>query len=330
VLATKPNIRIRLALTGTPITNGLQDAWSIYRFVRPEVFERWQDFQNHYLIMGGYKATQITGYRNEDEARRLIASTSFQWEGDLPSPPDVPIRVRLTKKNQAVYETLRKKAIAEIQSLDGTSHMVVAQIVLTLVLRLQQITSGFTRDVGEEEIEVGTEKARATIDLIEDAIANGNRVVVFCRFLHDIALLAREMPSDWKVGVIDGSRSSQNRKDTVAAFDAGKYNVLLAQIKAGGLGIDLASAQVAIFYSIGFSLDEFLQAKGRLSGALRQRHPVTFYHMICADTVDEKVYAALSSKATIARNVTDLSYALDLVGGTTVDVTPELAAMGIR
>jgi SNF2 family DNA or RNA helicase len=316
ILATKPTVRVALGLTGTPVTNGLQDAWSIFRFISPDVFGRWPDFQNRFLIMGGYKGYQIVGYMNVAEARQKIADRSFQWEGQMFStPPDVPVMVRLSRETRAVYDELRKRAIVEITNAAGESRTVLAGIVLTLLLRLQQITCGFVRDVGEELIEVGEEKANATLDLISDAVAQKQQVVVFARFLHDLDLLERKMPTGIKAGRIDGSRSPLQRKEALARFEAGQYDVMLCQIKAASLGIDLSSASVGIFYSVGFSLDEFLQAKGRLSGALRQKHDVVFYHILCARTVDEKVYTALTDKTAIARRVTDLTYALNLLGG---------------
>lgn len=316
VLATKPSVRVRLALSGTPVTNGIQDVWSLYRFIDPTLFANWQQFAARYILFGGYLGKQIIGYVNQPELQQTIERTSFQWEGDLPAPPDVPIRVRLTPKTRKVYDELRKKAIVEVQSLQGDDrHTVLARIVLTLLLRLQQITSGFATDVGEEEVPVGEEKADATIDLVSDALAEHRRVVVFVRFTYDLRLLLGRMRAQgWRVGYIDGSVPPGARKELIQDFDTGHYDVLIAQIKAASLGIDLASASVGIFYSVGFSLDEFLQAKGRLSGALRQRHPVTFYHMLVEKSVDEQIYAALSAKTQIARQVTSLSYALALFG----------------
>lgn len=316
-LSQKPYVERRLLLSGTPITNGLQDAWSLFRFINPLVFgSRYQDFERTYLIMGGFQFRVITGYRCEEQAKARIDANSYQWDGALETPPDVPIVVRLSANTRRVYDELKKKAIVEVQNAHGEDRTVIARISLTLLLRLQQITSGFTRDVGEEEIDLSTEKADACADLISDIHAQGKRAVVFVRFLHDIAVLQDALKA-YRVGVIRGGQNSKQRKELVQGFDAGEYDVMVVQIKAGGLGIDLASASAAIFYSVGFSLDDFLQAKGRLAGALRQRHHVTYYHLLADRTVDQAVYAALSSKANVARRMTDLRYALDLLSGGT-------------
>lgn len=315
---SRRGIKTKLALTGTPVTNGLQDIWSIYRFLDTSVFgASWANFANRYLLMGGFQFRQITGYQNVNEARQKLSDSSFQWEGrTFDVPRDIPIMVRLQPPTRASYNELKKKAVAEIHdAATNTDRTVIARIALTLLLRLQQIACGFTRDVGEDLVEVGTEKAVATIDLIEDAVAQKQRVVVFARFLHDLDLLERMMPAGIRTTRIDGGVPPLERKVRIANFDQGKYDVIVCQVKAASLGIDLASASIAIFYSVGFSLDEFLQAKGRLAGALRQRHAVTYYHMLAQNTVDETVYQALIDKTVIARRVTELSYALNLFGG---------------
>lgn len=315
LLGKRTFVRVRLALSGTPITNGLEDAWSLLKFIDPSVWPTWQEFERRHLIINPWYRG-IEGYQNVPECEAKIASRSFQWDSDLPAPPDVRIDVRLEPKTLRVYNELRKQAIVELQNAAGETRVVLARIALTLLMRLQQVTSGFAREVDGEDVPIGTEKADATIDLIHDAIAEKRRVVVFARFLHDLNLLEQRL-SGVRVGRIDGSIPVQARAQMIANFDAGLLDVMLVQTRAGSLGIDLASASVAIFYSVGYSLDEFLQAKGRLSGALRQRHPVTFYHMIATGTIDEQVYQALLDKTQLAQRVTDLNYALKLLAQNT-------------
>lgn len=317
-LGSRGYVHRKLLLTGTPITNGIQDAWSLFRFINPSVFgTRWADFERAHLIMGGFQFRQITGVRDEQVVKDKIAVNSFQWDGGLPSPPDVAITVRLSAQTRRVYEELRKKAITEVQNSRGESKVVLARLAITLLLRLQQVSSGFTKSVGEEEIEVGTEKADAVADLLSDIVAQKKRAVVFVRFVRNITMLQDRL-SEYRVAVLRGGQKQSERKQIQEDFDLGKYDVVICQIRVGGLGIDLASASAAIFYSVGHSLDDFLQAKGRLAGALRQRHPVVYYHLLAEKTVDQAVYSALTSKTRIAGRVTDLSYALNLLGGTTV------------
>lgn len=308
-LANLPTIQSRIGLSGTVITNGLQDAWSIYRFLQPAIFGTWKEFQQNYLQMGGYKDHTIIGYRNEEQAKKLIASAAFQWDDPLPSPPDTAVIVRLQPKTRALYEELRKEAIASVGD-----YQVSGRLQLTLMLRLQQLTSGFVREEGGETIDLKTyEKARAALELTEDAVAQNRRVVVFARFLWELDTLERGFSKKFRVTRIDGGVPATDRKKRIADFDKGEYDVILVQLRAA-IGIDLASASVGIFISADHSLDTVLQAKGRLSGVLRQRHPVTFYHLIVEDTVDRKLYDGLLKKVNVAERLTDTKYALSFFG----------------
>lgn len=304
-------VPVRLALTGTPITNGLQDAYSIFRFVNPHIFGLWSNFENQFIIRGGYLGYEIKGYRNEEVVERIISENSFQWEGDMPNPPDVAVRVRLTPRTRKMYDQLKKHSILK---LEETGTAIVAPMVLTLILRLQQLTSGFGKDDEDKLVHIGEEKADAAMDLIEDALAEHKRVVLFALFLHDLDVMEERLQAaGYSHSRIDGSKSSAERKEAMQALETGDSNVLLVQIGSGSEGIDLSAASVGIFYSVDHSVMKFLQAKGRLTGALRQRHPVVFYHLLCDNTIDQKIYEALTSKMDVATRVTDMTYALKLI-----------------
>lgn len=306
-------VSTRLALTGTPISNGLQDVWSIFRFIDPTLFGNYADFESKYIVKGGFRGYEIKGYRNEAVAERIISAHSFQWEGDLPAPPDIPIRVRLSAKSQKVYDALKKHSIAQLTE-SGQEHVVIAPLVLTLIMRLQQVTSGFMHDDNGDDVLLGTEKADAALDLIEDTLAERQKVVLFARFTHDLDLMEKMLRAkDIAYGRIDGSKTGPERKAAMWGLDKGSLDVLLVQIGAGSEGIDLAAASVAIFYSVNYSTHQFLQAKGRLSGALRQRHPVTYYHLLAEKTIDEKVYAVLSNKMDVAARFTSLTSSLQFL-----------------
>lgn len=326
-LGNKPFVKSRLGLSGTPITNGLQDAWSIYRFIDRTVFpNRWADFEDQFIQIDPFPFKRIVGYKNEDRARMLIAASSFQCPkeeaNELPPRMDVIVPVRLSETTRRVYKSLKKDGIVELQNAQGEPRVTMARIVLTLVLRLQQITSGFTtaflRDVENpsqaalgEEIELGTEKTQAAIELIESAKANGERSVVFARFRHDLQSLQRNMPKDVRYAVLDGSTPVRKRKEIQVEFQRGRYDVVLAMIQIASLGIDLTAANVGIFYSVGFNLDDFEQAKDRIHRTGQTKH-VTYYHLQAENSVDQQVYTVLNEKLSLAARITSLATALEI------------------
>jgi len=304
-----------MALTGTPMPNGIEDLFSLYKAIDPDVFgTRWADFEARYIRRGGYLNYQIVGYRNVEEVEERLAATSLRITKaealDLPEQVDVEVPVELTPSTREVYDRLRRKAISEVEGVarDGgiASGTTLARNVLTNVLRLQQITSGFARTTDGEILDLSTEKLDALSELLQDT---PGRVVVFCRFTHDILRIARML--DRRAYVLDGSVPPRRRDAHLDLFRRSSDGVLVAQVAVASLGIDLTCANVAVFYSADYSLTNYLQARDRLH-RIGQSSKVTYYHMVAAHTIDEAVYRALSNKEDLMRQVLDISRAREL------------------
>lgn len=361
-LSAQEQVRSRLGLSGTPIANGIEDLFSIYRFIDPQVFgANFNDFTNRYLIKGGYGGHQIIGYRNLHQVERKLARTAFQIDKatalKLPPRVSVPVPVQLDARTRKLYDQVRKDSLAELEvpgpdglPLHGT---VLASIVLTTLIRLQQIAGGAVPVLlpgsgGDPDrtvlTTVGDEKVRVANDLIADALAADKQVVVFCRFTDEIRRLYGSMPHHYKddgescfycgkavrsslhlkpmqtawVDTMSGnpkiSGSKERRERVKKDFAAGKIKVLIMQISLGVGMNELVAASVAIFYSTGYSLIDFEQARDRLYRD-GQKKRVTEYFLQAERTVDQPIYTALDSKQQVARKVTSLSYAKGLISG---------------
>lgn len=308
----------RLALTGTPITNGMQDLFSIYKFIDPFVFgTRYLDFENHYITKGGFQGYQIIGYRNLQEAQDKVKQTAYQISKaealDLPERTDTVLPVKLDPKTAAKYREFKKHAIAEIEGKDENGRPIrgiaLARIVLTTILRLQQIVNGFvTTDTGDVII-ISNEKLRTCEELVQSAMEEGRQVVVFCRFLKDIDRLSAVLPN---ARAIHGSVAPEERAIRLQSFQDGNIRVLICQISVASLGIDLTASNIGIFYSTGFSLTDFLQSRDRLHRH-GQTRKVSYYHLLGENSVDFKVYDALQNKVNLASKVVSLDYTRKLL-----------------
>ena len=89
--------------------------------------------------------------------------------------------------------------------------------------------------------------------------------------------------------------------------------MLVAQVAAGSVGIDLTRARIAIWYSLSYSLAEYLQARARI---LRpgQTRAVVFTHLIAKGTIDFEVYRALAARAEVVGAIVDGLRSLPLPG----------------
>jgi superfamily II DNA or RNA helicase len=96
--------------------------------------------------------------------------------------------------------------------------------------------------------------------------------------------------------------------DDLAAWQAGKTAVLVAQIQSGGIGIDLTRANVGVFFSLGHSLSEWLQAIARLHRPGQERH-TRFFSLVATlhgkTTADGRVYEALKNRKEVIDVICD-------------------------
>jgi len=245
-------------------------------------------FRARYADVQTYKGfPEIVGWRKQEEFKNILDLTMFRVDEDvLDLPPLTHVRrmVQIPSKAQRVYDQLMKTFVTDVESGEVT-----AGNVLVRLLRFQQITSGFITDDEGGISELHDEKQKALEDIIDGV--RGEPVVVFCRFRHDLAVV-REVAE--KHGRLYGEVSGSGNCLEGGKIPSG-YDVLGIQIQAGGVGVNLSASRLCVFFSLGFSLAEYEQAVARLHRG-GQKNPVTVYHLIARDTVDEHVYGALAAK----------------------------------
>lgn len=316
VLGSRPTTRYKIPLSGTPITKGLQNAFSIYKFFRPEIFgNRYVDFRDRYLVMGGFQNRQIKGYQNLDEAISLIAQTSYRKLRSecftIPEARTIIVTVPL-KESLQPYRDMQKDYLAKLEGKDEAGNPVqgtaMARILLTASLHLSQITRGHcTVDTGGS-MDIGSELVTACIEQVQELLEADEKVVIFCRFRRDVARLSEALD---KLGIdrdilIGGMADKEREKIIPLGRWAAKSPVLVSQIQAGSVGLNFSEASSAIFYSTGYNLVDFQQARDRLQGS-DQKDSVGYYFFLATldgkHSVDNQIYKVLDSGQDFAGTV---------------------------
>ncbi|QOJ33928.1 MAG: hypothetical protein HRU82_02720 [Nitrospira sp.] len=293
----------RLCLTGTPMPHSPLDVYAQYRFLDKGIFgTSFTAFRARYAKMGGYGNHQVLGYENQDDLQKKFYSIAYRVTSvdvqNLPEAVDVVRPVRLSAYAMRLYKTLKDEFVVGVA--DGT---VTASNALTRLLRLQQIASGWAKkdhDVGTgvdgELVQVDSAKQDALADLMED-LNDEEPIVIFCRFHHDLDAVHTVAAALGRA-----SLELSGRKNELAAWQSGAAPVLAVQIQSGGVGINLVRARYCVFYSLGFSLGEYLQARKRTHRPGQNRN-VTYFHLVARDTVDEAVYKALEARQDVVESV---------------------------
>ncbi len=285
----------RVALTGTPMPHGPMDIYAMFRFLDVTVFgPSFTAFRVKYAVMGGYQRKQITGFQNLEDLERLMSRITFRVGPevlDLPPATEVTYYCALTGEAARIYKDLDEDFVARVK--DGA---VTAANAMVKLLRLQQVTGGCVPTDDGEPQRVDSSKLKLLADVLED-IGPDEPACVFCRFHKD-------MDAVHEVCAEAGFKSLElsGRRDDLKRWQNGEAQVLAVQIESGGEGVDFTRARYSIFYSVGFRLEKYEQAKKRTHRPGQER-PVTHIHLVARNTVDVKVMRALEKRADIVGSI---------------------------
>jgi SNF2 family DNA or RNA helicase len=290
----------RLCLTGTPMPHSPLDIFAQYRALDPSIFGRvFTAFRLHYAVMGGFNNHEVVRFKNLDDLHQRYARIAYRITKDeaieLPPRTDTTREFTLSDRALSVYASLEDHFWAMVEGGEIT----VANALVEL-LRLQQCTSGYVKTDDGIESEVDTGKADLLDDIIEDyGDFKKHPLVVFSRFHHD---LDKVKALAMLHGLAYGEVSGRQKDLTPHATIPDGIDIMGVQIQSGGVGIDLSRAHTAVYYSIGWSLGDYLQSRDRLHRP-GQVNRVTYIHLIAAGTIDEVQYAALQKRQDLVEGV---------------------------
>lgn len=311
-----------LLLTGTPMPHSPLDLYGQFRaldenllgtsyasfrayYGAPRIKYRHADGTPVYLTTPGGQLI-YDGVRDDraDELTDRVADRMYQVDAamldeqlGLIPPRDVYRTVQLEAATRRAYQDLERDLIARVNQ-----GVVTAANAMVLVLRLAQTTNGFAVDADTghvHQLASPPEKARLLADILQD-LPQDEPVVVFARFHHDLNEIERVTQAAGRTyGELSGRRRDGLTDTSTMNPD---IHVLGAQIRSGGVGIDLTRARYAVYYSLGFELADYLQSRKRLHRP-GQDGQVTYIHLLAESTVDEAIYGALRRREEIVNAV---------------------------
>lgn len=318
----------RRILSGTPVTQGPLDLYAQFRFLDPNIlgFSSFYSFRNHYAVMGGYNNKQVVAYANLEELQRKIEPFSFRVLKrdclDLPPKQYKKLTVDLSAQQRKAYREMRDHMVTELAGREITT-----TIVLTQMMRLQQIVGGFL-PLPPEELDPHDDPVRfwaegrwqtrvepipgsnpklvALQEFLENEVPG--KVIIWARFRPEIDLIARALAEQFgpeSVVEFHGGISTDDRTRGRKQFQDPDSPVrwFIGQTEAGGMGITLTEASTVIYFSNSFSLESRLQSEDRAHRG-GQTKSVTYLDIVAENTLDDRVISALRSKKNLSNLIT--------------------------
>jgi superfamily II DNA or RNA helicase len=294
----------RLALTGTPIENRLSEIWSIFDFVSPGLLGDLKAFEE--------KFSKPIDRGDEETASRLRATihpfvlrrTKLQVEKDLPEKIEQEMVVPMAEEQSKLYRQILREVRQSVMSEVEKQGISKAQIqILAALTRLRQVACDprLMKLPGEWSND-DSGKLDALLELVDDAVSSGHRVLVFSQFVEMLKLM-RVALDDKGVTYeyLDGSTKDRlarvdrfNEDESISAF--------LISLKAGGTGLNLTGADMVIHYDPWWNPAVEDQATDR-AHRIGQTKVVTVYRIIARGTVEEKILELSGKKRALVANV---------------------------
>ncbi|MBI2706079.1 MAG: hypothetical protein HYX32_12430 [Actinobacteria bacterium] len=316
--------RMRIALTGTPIENGLGDLWAILDFTNPGLVGERSKF-----------ITVLSEDRDirqeaEDAMRTLNGVLVFRRTKaepiiaeELPDRIDELDHCSMTPEQIGLYEAVLDRLVLRVDGEKPAKGQVLAAI--TALKQICNHPANYTGD--DEPLESRSGKLARLDEIIEAVYAAGERVVVFTQYAEWGVKLAEHLTERTKtpVACYHGGLTRTVRDAIINDFQAREGpGVLVLSLKAGGTGLNLTAANHVVLYDRWWNPAVEDQARDR-AWRLGQTRTVIYHQLVCPGTIDERVEEVVAGKRRVADLVLPKSSSLD-----DLDATQLRAALGLR
>ena len=293
----------RLALTGTPIENDLDELWSLFAFVTPGLLGSREKFQRRFV--GPIERDRDPAARGALKALLrpfLLRRTKATVLSELPPRTEQTLLVEMESDERAFYEALRQQAVAAIAALHAPEGRRKIQILAELTRLRRACCNPALIDA---KAAVPSAKLAAFVELVLELRANRHRALVFSQFVGHLALVRAALDARGvSYQYLDGSTPSAERERRVAAFQAGEADLFLISLRAGGTGLNLTAADYVVHLDPWWNPAVEDQASDR-AHRIGQTRPVTIYRLIMQDSIEERIVELHRDKRSLATDLLD-------------------------
>jgi superfamily II DNA or RNA helicase len=295
--------RSRLALTGTPIENGLGDLWAILDFVNPGLVGNRPQFIARLSSDG--RAARVEA---EDAMRALNGILVFrrtkaepEIAEELPDQIDELDHCAMTPEQIGLYQAVLDKLVTGTELPEGEAPR--KGQILAAITALKQICNHPSAYQHDDRPLAGRSGKLARLEEIVDAVfAAGERVLIFTHFAEWGIRLAEHLSTrtGTDVACYHGGLARTARDRLIADFQAGDGpRALVLSLKAGGTGLNLTAANHVVLYDRWWNPAVEDQARDR-AWRIGQTRTVISHRLVCPGTVDERVEEVVAGKRRIA------------------------------
>lgn len=292
----------KVALTGTPIENSLLDLWSIFKFVMPEYLISERKFKVKYITnSNNNKLNILKGIVSPFILRREKSKVL----SELPEKIENNILINMSEEQTEFYNLYLNNVRNEVRNIVKNGDFDKEKVnILGLISKLRQIC--VDPILIDNTINQNSEKINVLINLVEEYIKNGHKILIFTNYISAIELIRKKFDeNNITYYTMDGSVNKQRRLELVDKFNSDDTNTFILSLKTGGYGLNLTAADVVIHVDLWWNPQIENQANDR-THRIGQRNSVEIVKLICKNTIEEKILEKQNNKKILAELINNL------------------------
>jgi SNF2 family DNA or RNA helicase len=273
------------------MTSRPMNYYNLLNLIESPVAQNWMAYAIRYCAgyqfkVGNKKIWNVQGASNLEELRdrtsKQVLRRLKENVLDLPDKIITPVYLRLKSKE---YESLMGEYFDWYDNRKEESQSLTIQF--TKLMKVRQV--------------IATEKIKQTIELCENILEQGKKVIIFTNFTQDLQTIYQHFGK--KAVYLDGSCSKIHRQNAVDEFQTNeKVSVFVGNLKAAGVGITLTAAEAVIMNDLSFVPSDHSQAEDR-AYRYGQKSNVSVYYPIFENTIEGIIYDILQNKKNVFETV---------------------------
>lgn len=285
----------RLILTGTPMENRPLDLWTHFDLMNPGLLGTMKEFVSRYekpIAAGDYERSRQLRAKT---APFILRRKKEDVLKELPPKEEINYMVELGGRQRAFYEALREQCAREIQEriMQEGLHA-VSFYILEALLRLRQAAI-HPMLIDEKYKQYGSGKLDTLYFLTDKLREEGHKILIFSQFTQALAIVRKHFDEQGiRYAYLDGQ--TRNRDAIIRQFEqSNSCTAFLLSLKAGGVGINLVSADYVILLDPWWNPAVESQAIDR-AHRIGQKRTVSVYRLVAKSSIEEKILRLQAKK----------------------------------
>lgn len=295
--------KFRLCMTGTPVENHLDELWSHFHFLMPDLLGSENEFQM--TVQSASSDIRHLHKIKKKIAPFILRRKKIEVAQDLPELVEQTIFVEMGEAQRQCYDDLLtqfKGGLMKKVALDGVkAHRME---VLEAILRLRQVCCHPLLVSSLMASECESAKCDALFNDLETLVEEGHKALVYSQFTSMLHIMTRKaQEKGWKFCVLEGA--TKNREEVVRQFQEDKEtNLFFMSLKAGGVGLNLTEADYVYLFDPWWNNAVEEQAIGR-AHRIGRKKTIFAKRLIMCESIEEKMVKLKASKNALIQTLFD-------------------------